>query len=280
MIKKLIFSFFSFLIFLPSLNAQSFGKGEVTSLMANANAGVAATSPWASLYNPAGLAEADTAIILGLNSVYNPSWQGWNSQNIIAFIPIQNKGIGVSASHFGDMLYQENTISTAIGSRIRQFSLGAGVKYWQVSIQDYGSTGNVYFDFGGQVHINQKLVIGAHIFNITQAKIKGEWASSTPVTMKAGFSYQVSKQIQSYYEFNKSVIGNETHRLGLSYQLSHSAIIRGGVALEPIQYSVGLGIKHKTLGLDLTYLQEKALGSQMAIGLHYRFPQFSPKRKS
>ena len=270
----------NFLLFLvlticSQVFAQNFGTGEVPSVVARANTGVASISPWSGIYNPAGLANADTVILVGINTVYNPSWQGWNQQNIMAFLPFGNKGAGISASHFGDMLYQENSAGAAIGSKIRQFALGAGIRYWQVSIQDYGSSGNAYFDFGGQVHVTHKLIIGAHIFNFTQAKIKGEWANAMPVMMKAGFSYRVSKEIMAYYEMNKSVIAAETHRVGLSYQLGSIVTVQGGIALHPIQYSAGLALKLRTLGVDVAFRQEKTLGYQMAFGLHYRFSHFS-----
>lgn len=274
-----IFLFFLVLGNTSLVRAQAISYGGVASLMGRANTGVAAISPWAAFYNPAGLANADTMVSIGLNTVYNPSWQGWDQQSIMAFVPFENKGLSLSASHFGDMLYQENSAGAAIGSKIRQFSLGAGIRYWQVSIQDYGSSGNAYLDFGGQVHVNHKLIVGAHIFNFTQAKIKGEWANSTPVILKAGFSYHVSNQILAFYEINKSVIAIETHRIALSYQLSHFFALRAGIALQPVQYSAGCGIKLPHVGVDLAFLQEKILGYQMGLSLYYRFSHFLKRRK-
>jgi hypothetical protein len=208
-----------------------------------ANANINNTNGWSVFNNPAGLGYQNTP------SVFT-SYQ--NRLNVAAF---QTMGIGmvyptrlitpgISFFKFGDDVYNQQKIGLSISKRIQIVSLGLGLHLIQNRFSELGNINALTIDFGGIAEIIEGLRIGAHVFNINQARYTEN--QLVPVIMRFGLSFVPSDYFIITAELEKELERTENIKIGLNYHLTDWLSLQTGFASEPQSFSFGLGLHLNT----------------------------------
>jgi len=216
----------------------------------------------------AGMAYASSALYDEWSLFNNPGGLAKMSQNSAAFAydaPIRLKGANRTAAlynhhtkpgtasfglfRFGDDVYNEQTLSIGFGNQIGISSLGLKLNILQYHSQGLGIYRAVTFEFGGITKLSEVFHIGAHITNLTQAKI-GKDNEPLPVRLTTGMSYQPDKDIIITSELCKVLEYPITWRTGIEYGYHQKVFIRTGFNLNPGTGFFGIGIRKKIIRMD------------------------------
>lgn len=180
-----------------------------------------------------------------------------------------NAGIGFYK--FGDDLFSQQRVHLAIGNKIQMVSLGLGVDLLQYNISTVGSKQVLALQFGGIAEISDKLIFGAHIFNLNQAKLDKETEYRVPTVMKGGVSYRPSDELMINLEVEKDLDFAEIIKVGIEYQLIENIFLRTGISTEPFLSAFGIGVHPKDFKFDYAYSNDSDLGNIHDITISYSF---------
>ncbi len=271
----MIFRFFTFLYLLFACYSESYTQqlpdyaGSRAAALGNAT--VALADIYALHYNTAALAQADTLFSVSFGATKNFNIEGFSTQVFQIVLPVKNVMTGFALKRSGDALYNETKVIGGFAHQVRNVALGGSIQFFQVGIKDYGTKSNVLFDFGGLITFSRQLKVGAYMYNLTQAELKGDAgvAEPLPVVMKAGLAYQPILKVLVLYELNKQVQYSVCHKLGLEYMLSGWCKVRGGLNTNPYRYHAGFGVRKSFFDLDLSFQWNKILGNTGGLTLVY-----------
>ncbi len=176
---------------------------------------------------------------------------------------------GISFYRFGDDLYSQQKLTFSIGNSIQMVSLGGGISIVQYRLESIGVKQVTVFEFGGIAEIIPELVIGTHIFNISQTDLNE--TESVPIVMKIGISYRPVSSLMINTELVKDLDLSESLVFGLEYELIPLIRIRSGIDTRPRSASFGLGFYLKGFSLDYAYSMRDPLGSINELSLSRSF---------
>ena len=225
------------------------------------NAAVAIADVWALSNNVAGVARLEKPV-LGAFAENRFMLKGFNSVAFQGVYPTKKYGVGgLDLYRFGDHLYNEQRLGLGYAHRIGTVSLGAKIDLLQVRIQDLGSRKAVALSLGGQMEVLPELVVGAHIYNLNQARMAEAEDERVPTVMKTGFSYRPSEKLMLNVETEKQLYLPADFRAGVEYRVVPKFALRTGFSTLAQAASFGAGFQAR--GLEVDY----ALGARTALGI-------------
>jgi hypothetical protein len=262
-------------LLLVSAAHRAFAQGDAP-LGARANGlggtAVTLTDMWAISNNVAGLAGADKREI-GVFAENRFGIKAFNTGAFAAAWPISKLGTaGLDATRFGDDLYSRTRVGVGLGKKLGFVSLGLKVNMIQTSIQELGSDQAVSVDFGGQVDLMKKLVFGAHIFNINQAKMAEYQDERYPTVMKAGLSYRPFERLMVNLEAEKELDYKAEVKAGIEYFLMEKVAVRTGFNTRTQRANFGAGVYFKSFKLDYALGSSNTLGLSNHLSLSWQLP--------
>ena len=271
--KKRLLSF----LFLASLLAaeksvagnDNVPMGARASGMANATATL--SDVWALSNNVAGLANLEKA---QLGTYFSNRFQikAFNSTALLGALPTERFGTyGVEAYRFGDDLYSETRVGVGVAKKMGFVSLGVKVNGLQTRIQELGSHMALVLEFGGQVELGKQLVLGAHIYNLNQARISDYRDERIPTVMKAGLSYRPFEKLMLNVETEKSIDYDAEFKGGAEYLLAERVALRTGFSTLSRTAHFGAGVKFKSFQFDYALSSSSQLGFSNHLSLSYQF---------
>lgn len=184
-------------------------------------------------------------------------------------LPIWNGTLGLGAFRFGGELLNEQRVNLGFSNRFGIVSLGLNTSYYQLNIENGGSSHNFMIDFGGRAEITPKLFFGAHISNINQAKISDNSGELVPTYMKSGISYRPLSSLMINAEVEKNLDDPMILKLGLEYRLVQMLHLRMGFKTEPFNGCFGLGFAPKRIKVDYSYNIHRELGDIHQLSFSY-----------
>jgi len=234
----------------------------------SANASINYTDVWAAHNNIAGLAEfKGTQVGAGFNNRFGVS--GFNTMSLAAAHQIGETTTALTIKRFGDNLYNESVIGIGAAHRLDFVSLGLKANILQVAIDELGSKTNVALEFGGLVHVNDEITVGANIFNLNQAKIANYNDERFSTVLKAGLTYHPSDKLFATIEAEKDVEYKHNVKVGLEYFVIEKLAVRTGFSTLNQNISFGLGLKLNKFDIDYALSYHNQLGVSNAISLGY-----------
>lgn len=263
-------SFLSFLFFFlnTALQAQITNDGIGARALGSSNASITFSDVWAVNNNIAGLAEFDkTEVGAGFNNRFGVG--GFNTMSVVAAHKLNIGTAGISLKRFGDNLYNESIIGVGAAHKLDFVSLGIKANILQVSIQELGTKTAIALEFGGLVHINDEITIGANIFNINQAKMADYNDERFSTVLKAGLTYHPTEKLFATIETEKDVEYKHTVKVGLEYFIIEKLAIRTGFSTLNQQASFGLGLELNKFNVDYALSYHNQLGISNGISLSY-----------
>lgn len=248
----------------PSVGARSAGMAGI-SLINN--------DVWAVFNNQASMSGIDaTTVALYYENRFLLKQTGFGA---LAFTtPMLGGNIGISVSHFGYQLYNENTFGIAYALELfKNVSMGIKMDYQYLQqAYDYGNRNALTFEIGVLAKPTEELKFGIHAYNPLQLSYIGYDDEYLPVCLAVGAGYTFSKKLTISAEAEKILQVNPIiFRLGLEYKSAKGLALRTGITTYPVRASFGLGFIHNHLTANIAYSWHQVLGSTPHISLAYAF---------
>lgn len=241
-------------------------KGARSVGLGNAHATLA--DPWAIFYNIGGLAQVKESQVfagydhrLGLNELTTLAAGG---------VLVASSGVfGFGISSYGGHLFNQQIAGIGYSNRLGITSLGLKVSYIQTNIEGYGRNATPLMELGGVAELTPQLFFGAHIFNISRARLSRVTEEYLPTVIKAGLSYRPSEYISINLEAEKEVYLDPQFKAGIEYSVQHKLVARTGINTHPNQLFFGIGLRPKRYRIDYALSQHYQLGFTHHFSFNY-----------
>ena len=185
----------------------------------------------------------------------------YNLHAVAVSLPVNAGTFGVSYSYFGYSAYNESKVGLAFGKQFGNgFSAGIQVNYHHNYLEgEFGKRNTLSFEGGIQFKAGENVVLGAHLFNPTRAKIS--YVQDTiPTIFRTGVSLTPLEQIKVLFQMEKRLDSKLRLQSGLEYRLLESLYLRGGIMTQPFLSTFGLGYKIKKISADVAFSRHQILG--------------------
>ena len=271
-LKLLFFSAFAFSLHAQNGLPQSAGARGA----AMGNASVCFDDINSAFSNQAGLAFLEEISI----SAYGERRfmaEGLNSYLFAAALPYDKIGtFGLAINYFGFSDYNEQKIGLNYARKLaRNFSMGVQLDYLGTSIPNYGTAHSVTIEIGILAKLNEKVRLGAHVYNPVQSKVGT--LDRLPTLFSLGMTYEPSKKVFLSAQLDKDIYNHPfVGRFGLEYRPIDALYIRAGVSAAALaQASFGFGLNLKQLKIDFASSYHQVLGFTPAMSIIYSFKKNS-----
>lgn len=234
-----------------------------------AGSGVIISDIWSSYHNQSGLADLSgfTAGLFYSNMFNIPDLK---ETSFAAAIPVEKYGTaGLNYSYSGNPASNFSKFGLAYAKRLgKRITAGIQIDYLRFNQLNYGYSGAAVGEFGFTAEPIENLYVGAHVFNPWRAKLSGtdEYINSI---IRIGTAYYFSEKVLVTAETEKDIDKPIVFRAGTEFNIIGGLFLRGGVALNPVKYSFGLGYNYKGISADVAYISHNILGYYFQFGLGY-----------
>lgn len=282
---------YSFLFLLLSFTFCAHAQGNGPGVRGARAAGMGYTTTtlsdvWAVGNNAAGLGNLTQAEV-GFYAENRFLIPNFNSAALAVALPLgeisanhsKNGVLGFEAQRFGGKLYSEQRVGAGYGYRGSLVSVGARLDLLQVSIEGLGSKRAVALSLGGQAEIVPKrLVFGAYLYNLNQARLAHYQDERVPTVLRAGLSYRPTDKVTLNVETEKDVEQDADFKAGLEYQVLKPLAVRAGFSALTEQTTGGLGFYTGQLRIDYAAAWHSALGlsQHVSVGLRLEKKEKQP----
>jgi hypothetical protein len=215
--------------------------------------------------NPGGLETSALSFITAYNTRYLNL--GLNDARIGIVLPLAKLTTGIGVSYFGDELFNQIKISSAIAHVIGFAKVAARVNYYQFYVQNYGYRKAFTLDIGGVFTLSDQVSLAMVFQNLTRSKLISE--TETPLTslMQLGLSYRPIQNFRIDTQISKAVDQAMDFRLGLEYKVTELISLRSGFSPTNNLGALGLGLSWQTIEIDLAGEYQQQLGYSGIISL-------------
>lgn len=234
---------------------------------------VAITDFWGAMNNQAGIALFDKPAV-GIYYENRFLLNELSTKSIAGILPTKYGVIAVTYNHFGYSLYNNQKVglayARAFGNNLR---IGLQLDYLQTILgNNYGSKGNVTFELGIQTDVNEKITIGAWVFNPIMVKLADFDDEKLPAVFRVGFAWHISDIFLATVEAEKNTAINPVmFRGGLEYELNKKFFFRTGFSTRKEIFSFGVGINLKHLIFNISAIMHESLGFSPQTSLIFQF---------
>jgi hypothetical protein len=237
-------------------------------------AGMAATSVvltdiWASANNQAGLGFVEQPVA----AMYYENRMNVKSLSLQAgvfAIPVKSVTVGVNYRYFGFSKYNELKFGLAVGKKLGdKFALGVQMDYFRTHFSgDYGNFGVLCGEIGLLYEPAEHLIVGAHLFNVSQSRQKASLDERLPTVIRFGAGYVISDKLAVSMETEKDVRMDAIFRAGMEYSPIDSLFFRCGLSTGYMyQYAFGLGYNWSRFTIDAAFSHHRVLGYSPHVSL-------------
>lgn len=243
--------------------------GARAAALSNASAGIA--DVWAMNNNISGIARLEHPEI-GAFAENRFGMKAFTTVALVGAMKVgKTGGAGVELYRFGDKLYNEQRLGIGYAHQVGMVSLGAKADLMQVHVEEFGSKRVVAFSFGGQSEVVPGLVVGAHVYNLGQAKLAEFQDERIPTVMTAGLSYRPGKKVMLNVETEKDLERDADFKAGLEYQVIEKLALRTGFSTLNQSASFGAGFQVRAFQVDYALSTQSRLGVSNHVSVGYKF---------
>jgi hypothetical protein len=177
--------------------------------------------------------------------------------------------IGLGISHYGGDLFNQQNLGVGISNTLGIASFGIKLNYFQTNIEGLGRNASPVLEFGGVAVLVPGLQFGAHIYNVTRAKLSKISQSYLPTVIKAGISYHFSEKLILMLEAEKDILLMAKFKTGLEYNLLDKVWGRAGIHTNPNNLFFGMGFKPHRYHIDYALSQNYLMGYTHHFSFNY-----------
>ena len=191
-----------------------------------------------------------------------------SNQSMGLILPLSLGNLGFDVNRLGGELYDEMSAGLSYSNQFGLASLGLKINYFQMLIEGLEKQSTLILEFGGIAEITPRWFFGAHIYNLTQARI-ADGVGYIPTVVKAGLSYRPFQTLSLNLEVLKDIDFEPTVRLGLEYEAFRFFRLRTGFNDQPFKAFGGFGFHKNRLSIDYSYGTHQQLGGSSQISVSY-----------
>ncbi len=177
--------------------------------------------------------------------------------------------IGFGVSSFGGDLFNQQNIGIGIARKLGLASLGVKINYFQTNIEGFGRSATPLLELGGVAEVLPQLVFGAHIYNLTRAKLSKVSQDHLPMVVKTGISYRPASFLMVNVEAEKEMLLDPQVKIGLEYGILEKLWARTGINTQPNNLFFGIGFRPKNFIVDYALSQHLQLGFTHHFSFNY-----------
>ena len=230
--------------------------------------------------NPAGLSQINWREV---GIYYSPAPFGLSelANGYAAYLePFEFGSVAIGGMSYGYELYREAKVTAGYSFNYNNiFFIGLSANYHSFSIQDYGSTGVLYFNLGGLAYITNDLRWGFAVDNLNRASL-ADADDQIPMIFNTGFSYNVINSLSFNLALEKDIRYNPSIKVGIDYDIIEYLSLRLGTANEPAKFSFGIGINYSMFNLDYALFTHPDLGLTHQAGIILSFGKTGSRYQS
>jgi len=230
--------------------------------------------------NPAGLSQINWREV---GIYYSPAPFGLSelANGYAAYLePFEFGSVAIGGMSYGYELYREAKVTAGYSFNYNNiFFIGLSANYHSFSIQDYGSTGVLYFNLGGLAYITNDLRWGFAVHNLNRASL-ADADDQIPMIFNTGFSYNVINSLSFNLALEKDIRYNPSIKVGIDYDIIEYLSLRLGTANEPAKFSFGIGINYSMFNLDYALFTHPDLGLTHQAGIILSFGKTGSRYQS
>lgn len=167
-------------------------------------------------------------------------------------------GLGVGT--YGGEHFNQQRIGLAYSNKLGIASLGIKASYFQTNIEGFGRAATPLIEFGGVAELGPKVLFGAHLYNLTRARLGKLSEEYLPTVIKSGVSYRATEFLLINAEVEKEIYLDPLVKLGLEYSLQQKVDLRTGIHPQAGQLFFGIGFRPRKYRLDYAMGQHPQLG--------------------
>ena len=233
--------------------------------------GVCLSNIWSSMNNQAGLAHLNT-ITTGIYIENRFLIKSLNTKSLAFAVPTSSGTFAASIIQFGETDYNETSIGLSYGMKLSQkFSVGLQLFHFAINqTNELGSAGIFSFQGGFIFQHDESLKIAFHVFN-PKFIVKDENKPQLDEIVKLGLQYQISENLNSYFEVINHSFWGKGLNTGIEYLGQKNLAFRLGYSSINQKLTFGLGLQLKKLIIDLASSMHDVLGYSPQISLTYEF---------
>lgn len=237
-----------------------------------AHTSVTLTDIWAIHHNQAGLAflEHPSASVYYENRFMIKEM----GLSAVAFaMPAKSGTFGIVYHSFGYSQYAETKFGIAYGRKLSEkLSAGIQLNYNTIRLGDiYGKNQALTGEIGVRAQLTDELTLGAHVYNVSRAKLSGYNNEYIPTIMRLGMDYKISKKVFVAAEAQKDIDNRIIFKSGIEYHVIEAIYLRAGISTNPVLNTFGFGLAHKGIHLDVAASYHQVLGFSPQVSLTYNF---------
>lgn len=176
-------------------------------------------------------------------------------------LPTSSGNFGFTTGYYGFTDYNETQIGFAYARKLGKI-VDAGVQfnYYGIKLNGYGSASAFNFEAGTILHLSEKLNAGFHVFNPAGGKIGKNEDEKLASVYAFGTGYEASDKFFVSTEIEKEENKPVTINAGIQYHFLPAISARAGISTATSTWYFGLGIKLKSLRIDVTSSYHPQLG--------------------
>lgn len=264
-----IYSFLLILVSTSSLFAQNNLGSRLTAM---GNNGASTADIWSLQANPAGITGI-TAPTISLNYIKHLFSNEISTQAFAAVLPLRNNFLGLSFQRYGFSAYNEMKIGFAYAKKFhKQLAIALNINYFQIKIDNYGSSNGFSVDIGVIYHYNEQLTFGAFSGNPSQQKYSSkEIEAKIPSSINVGATYKASDKLLIATTVAKILKEPIDVKIGFDYKIIDLFSLRAGLSVKPFKQYAGFGLNYKKILLDMAAAYDPNLGYAPQIAIGYAF---------
>ena len=183
---------------------------------------------------------------------------------------IGQNAIGLSVSRFGYSAYSESRAGLTYARKLfDKVSIGGSFHYLGYNIENFGTTSRFTFDVGLQSVINDKLSIGAYIFNPASVALTDD--QDVPARMSIGLRYTASSKASVYLDISKTINRAPEFKFAVDYEVVEAFSLRGGANITHSSMHFGPVYQLKNgLAIFGGYSFDNRIGHSTGLSISYR----------
>lgn len=265
-LKITLLCFLPFISYIPGIS-QTDGRSAGL-----AGASVALQDAWSVHHNQAGMTATEK---LCIGAAYENRFllEELGLKSLAVVIPAKPGTFGISLSRLGYSMFSESKVGIAFAKKLwSNISVGIQLDYMNISLGgEYGSKDLYTFELGLQAELNEKLRIGAHVFNPVRARLSDFPDERIELIYRSGLVYSFSDELIASVEAEKHIDHPLNLKTGLEYNFKEKFYLRGGIATNPASWAMGFGMKLQNFSINLASVCHQVLGFSPTVSIQYAF---------
>lgn len=179
--------------------------------------------------------------------------------------------IGAFVQQSGFSLFRQIQIGGTYGLQLtNKFGLGINLNYHSTQFGDiYGQKSNLSAGIGLFYKFSDKISFGANIINLTRSSFNEN--EFLPTVFTFGAKYDLSEASTWYIELEKEASTPLNIKSSIELLKTEVFNLRFGINSYPFQSAFGIGLKFKSLKIDIASIWHAQIGLSPSFGITYEF---------